>query len=311
MAFSRLYHRATTGEPRFATERDQARAELVRRGSAIVPDLASRLGTLSATERHAIKDLAVALGPDQVAQPFARVMQGDDERAARAAVWCIERIEATGVERELMQVARHASWRMRSGAVTALARGGGARSLPVLIAALEDPAPPVRQAAAHALGERAEAERGQAKRPVATDRKALPELVGALRDQDASVRFTAARALGRVGPAASPGLLAALGEVQGGAGDSRRTLAQVVAALGATGDSSLDPLLAQLAADAARHGDPVVEAQCQLARGRLAGPGKMPPASPVPAAGSPPEQAAAVLGTAVSGALGEIGATRP
>jgi len=310
MAFSRLYHRATTGEPRFATERDQARAELVRRGSAIVPDLASRLGTLSATERHAIKDVAVALGSVPVEKSFAQVMRGEDERSARAAVWCLERMEATGVESDLIQVARHPSWRMRSGAVTALARGGGGRSLATLIAALDDPVPSVRQAAAHALGERAELERGQLKPSIASDRHALPALVRALRDPDASVRFTAQRALGRVGAAASPALVAALAQRERGKSGARRTAGHLVAALGATSDPRVEPVLAQLATAASAKGDLVLEAECRLARGRLAAQAKEPP----PMAGLPPEPragAGALLQGAVSTALGETSATRP
>jgi HEAT repeat protein len=318
LPFARLYTHAVAGEPRFAPERDLARAELVRRGPAIVSDLANHLGTESATERHAIKDLAVALGPDRVARPFAQVMAGKDERAARAAAWCLERMEASNVEAELLRAARHASWRVRAAAITALARGGGARSLSAIARALGDRAAPVRQAAAHALGERVELGRAAQALASAEERSAMARLVRAVRDPDANVRLTAARALGRGGERATPLLL---GELAARAGKIDRTeLALVVSALGASGDPGVLPALTELEARARGSGDPLLASQCVLARGRIelrergapvpAGRDTAPAMRPLPpggeisaALGRPEAAAAAALDAAVRAVL--------
>jgi HEAT repeat protein len=248
MPLARLFQRAAADEPRFTSERDQARAEFVRRGAKTVPELVRHLGTESAVERHALKDLAVALGPERVEKPFARVLAADDERAARAAAWCLERSEAKGVEGELMRAASHASWRVRSASITALARGGGERSRATLVAALADPEAPVRHAAAHALGERA------VMAPL--DQEALRALAGALADSDATVRFAAAHALGHAGLDAVP----FVGETAGPA--TRAGVAARVLALGETGDAGTAAGIRTLLDEARKAGDPLLEAWC-------------------------------------------------
>ncbi len=239
LSFARLFPRAASGEPRFAAERDLARTEIVRRGRSSVRELAARLGTEVARERHAIKDLALLLGPEMVEKEFARVLGGSDERAARAAAWCLERTEARGVEPELMRAAEHTSWRVRAGSLVALARGGGERSVPVLTARLSDGEAPVRQAAAYALGERLELARSGAATPALA--AAVPALVRALGDSIAGVRLAAGRALGRAGPLATPDLTAAIWAEE----DPRRRLL-AIEALGMGGDPRAVPVLKAL-----------------------------------------------------------------
>ena len=270
--FSRLFHRAAAGEPRFTRERDQARGEIVRRGRAVVPELVARLGTLVARERHAIKDLALLLGRKRVERALARAMAGADERAARTAAWCLERIEAQGVEKELAAAAKHPSWRVRAAALLALGRGGNQFTLPVLIAALEDSTGPVRQAAAHALGERAVRSRSRygpaLPGPLA---RAVPALVVLLDDSFYGARHSAARALGRAGPFATPALLEVASEAAPAQVDSgRRVLA--AQALGEGGDQRAVPLLRRLS----RAESPVLAAQALVALARL---GESPAAS--------------------------------
>ncbi len=195
-----------------------------------------------------LKDLAVALGPERVEKPFARVLAEDDERAARAAAWCLERSEAKGVEGELMRAVGHASWRVRLASITALARGGGERSRATLVAALADPEAPVRHAAAHALGERA------VMAPL--DQEALRALAGALADSDATVRFAAAHALGHAGTAAVP----YVGDPAGPA--TRAGVAARVLALGETGDAGAAAGIRTLLDEARKAGDPLLEAWC-------------------------------------------------
>ena len=254
MPLARLFQRAAADEPRFATARDEARAEFVRRGTKTVPELVRHLGTDSAVERHAIKDLAVALGPKLIEKPFARVLAGDVERAARAAAWCLERSEAKGVEAELMRAATNPSWRVRSAAITALARGGGKRSQATLVMALADPEVPVRHAAAHALGERA------VMAPL--DRDALRTLAGALSDPDASVRFAAAHALGHAGSDAVP-------YVGGAEPPTRAGAAARILALGETRDAIAAAGIRKLRDEAEKVGDLLLEAWCLRAVGEL------------------------------------------
>jgi HEAT repeat protein len=266
--FQRLFDRAAAGEPRFTRERDQARGEIVRRGQAAVPELVARLGTRVARERHAIKDLALLLGRKRVEKPFARVMAGTDERAARAAAWCLERIEAQGVEKELAAAAKHPSWRVRSAALMALARCGDQTSTPVLIAALEDPVGPVRQAAAHALGERAvrARRRGNAELSPALA-SALPPLAELLNDSFYGARHNAARALGRAGPSATPILLEVVSAREAfPPARYRRSLA--VQALG----EGRDPRAISILSDLSGATDPLLRAQAVVALARLGGP---------------------------------------
>ncbi len=246
MSFERLFHRAATGEPRFTVERDQARTEIVRRGKTSARELADRLGTDVARERHTIKDLALLLGPDMVEKEFARVLLGADERAARGAAWCLERIEAEGVEKELMSGAKHASWRVRAGSLVALGRGGGRASVHVLIAGLSDADASTRQAAAYALGERLELGRADAEASARLE-AAVPALVEAMKDPSPGVRLAAGHALGRAGPQATADLAALIWAEED---PSRRLLA--IDAMGAGGDPrAADVLRALLPAVAA------------------------------------------------------------
>ena len=264
LSFARLFARAAAGAPRFATERDWARAEVVRRGRASSRELATRLGTREAVERHAIKDLALLLGPRLVEKDFAAVLAGPDERAARGAAWCLERVEATGVERDLVRAAKHPSWRVRAGSVLALGRGGGGRSLSVLTAGLADPDRSVRQAAALALGERFEAARRDSLATPSPELVAAPaRLIAALADSSAGVRLAAARSLGRAGPIATAELARALAE----SGDSYRA-GLLIDALGAGGDPRAVPVLAATPRSTV---NPVVASHVDVALARLAG----------------------------------------
>jgi HEAT repeat protein len=274
----RLFDRAASGEPRFAGERRAARAELVRRGAAVVPDLVSRLGTQVARDRHALKDLFRTIGAPAV-EPLTAALASDDERTVRTAAWCLERMETTGAAPALIDVLRrHASWRVRAAAAQALARGAGREALPALIAALADTAGAVRKAAAYALGEHgARARRGRAADPAVREAarsvalagedglaRCVAALIAATGDPFHGARFAAARALGRFGGLATRAMLeAARGVVTApgpsGAGRDDRTVRRpdpvlLVMALGA-GDDPLTPaVLEELAASPSAEG---------------------------------------------------------
>jgi HEAT repeat protein len=131
-----------------------------------------------------------------------------------------------------VRATKHESWRVRAGALVALGRGGGARSLPALTLGLADPDRSVRQAAALALGERFERARADSLATPAPELRAAPaKLLAVLGDASAGVRLAAARSLGRAGPLATADLARAIA----GSGDSFRA-ALLIDALGAGGD---------------------------------------------------------------------------
>jgi hypothetical protein len=208
MAFLAAHHRdhRRAAPPPSATRH----AELVRRGAAIVPDPWRGSAPVSATERHAIKDVAVALGPEAVAA--VRAGHAEDDERAPGCGWC-----PSGLRRR-SRAGSQCRWPTpeladATGAAAPHCSGRRPASLPILVAACKIRRPRSAQAAAHALGERAEAERGQAKQPVATDRTAPRGALHRRASRSRCERLVHRRA--PRGPAASPVVAAGRSSVHG------------------------------------------------------------------------------------------------
>ncbi len=204
-----LLRRAARGEPRFRALRDAAMAELQRRGAPALGELTGELNAKVARRIHTLKDLAVAIGP-AARQPLVDALNGLAPRGVRAALWCLERMEAPDCAQVARPFLRDANWRVRAQAAKLLAPTGDGEDVPYLVAALGDPNPGVRRSAAYALGEQA----ASWWRAGATERRSLRPLVepliAAADDPHYSVRFSAARALAGCGPQAAPAIATAL-----------------------------------------------------------------------------------------------------
>jgi HEAT repeat protein len=163
-----------------------------------------------------------------------------------------------------LRAARAVDRAAAAGAVRALAQRGlvGAGTGPALVAALSDPAAPVRVSAARALGELARTRGGPTDR-AAFVASAAPALAGALSDPDAAVRAAAADALGACGRADDAGRLAEV------ALDPAAPPVVIVAALHAL--VAVGPVPAAALARALGHPDAEVVKEAVLVAARVPG----------------------------------------
>jgi HEAT repeat protein len=239
--------------------------------------------------RAAALDGLAALGDPRAILPLATLLDHRDPVIAAGAVTALERLAAMG---DAMRVATLFACRARrlaaprcrllgrvggpddaatlrqavveadaetrvaaAGALAAIAGRGLLRGrCPELLDAIDDLAPPVRAAAADALG--------AIVTPSAPWPEATRALAVALRDEDAEVRAAAATALGRMGAVEYAGALADLAADPAAAPDAVAAAIRALAAVGRADGAVLER--------AARHPDPEVVKEAVAAAAALA-----------------------------------------
>jgi HEAT repeat protein len=192
-----LFLRASSSALQFQHMLAPSRRLLVRNREESVPYLVTQLDTDSPRERLALEDVLVKIGDPSVLPLIdalaAELDRGDTSRGARLAASILGLLGDDRTVDGLAAAALHNDWKVRSSAVAALGRVAAPRSVPTLLALLDDPNEVVRKSAAVALARISdESDQG-------LDETVVRRLAQSLDDEHYSVRYGAARALAHCG----------------------------------------------------------------------------------------------------------------
>ncbi|UCD93469.1 MAG: HEAT repeat domain-containing protein [Candidatus Zixiibacteriota bacterium] len=192
-----LFVIASSGELRFRDMVEPAIDSIAAMGKSAVPRLIEKYDTKDARERLTINNILVKIGKDAVPLLLKSL---DDENAEKVSRICytLGDIKDSSAVDELMRVAFHTDWRVRSSSCGALGKIGDGKAGATVVKSLADTVETVRKSAAVASG-----------RLSAED--AIPVLVHMLGDSFYGARMCASEALIKFGGKALPAIADSLG----------------------------------------------------------------------------------------------------
>ncbi|MCK4858587.1 MAG: HEAT repeat domain-containing protein [candidate division Zixibacteria bacterium] len=247
----RLFMQASSGEVRYRDLVQPARDSLIALGDSAAKYLALKLNSTDARERHTLVDIFGAIGP--AATPYLlAALNTDNNDQLRTTARCLGEVKDTTAIADLLRVASHNDYTVRSQAVTAIGKiGGDDRLAATMTRFASDSIELVRKSAVVAL------------RRIRSP-SSVTALIAALDDDNFAVRLTAVDALLDLDTLATPQIIDLLETTT-----HRRTQAL---ALRLIGELELFAAMKQVEklTDAA---DPMVRGWAFWSWGRLRGPG--------------------------------------
>jgi hypothetical protein len=194
-----LFVLASTAPQKYQHYVAPARTAIVERGTAALPLIASKLGTIFPRERLALEDIVPRLYHADSAAVTALIadsLRSNRPSTVQFCLWAIGKCRMSALADSLVRFFRHPDWRIRSAALQQVAEGKFRHLVPHVAQRMQDEHPWVRARVAAALG-------------AVEGLSARDRILRMLRDTAAIVRTSAVLGF-RYGDAWNPATLAVL-----------------------------------------------------------------------------------------------------